>query len=176
MDISSKNYFEIFSLTESFQIDADTLDQNYKKLQSEYHPDKYVNAGDRERRLALQYTSILNEAFETLKSPLKRSSYLLILHDIDPEENNQSHLGQEFLFRQIQLRENLEDIAAKQSLSELGLLKAEVNNGIEKYLEEFESYYQAGQYSSAKPVYSRLQFLYKLISEINGIEEKLLDY
>ncbi|MDC0598396.1 Fe-S protein assembly co-chaperone HscB [Gammaproteobacteria bacterium] len=176
MNISSKNFFEIFSLEESFQIDLTLLNQAYTKLQAQYHPDKFINADDKTRLQALQTASIINEAFETLKSPLKLASYLLTLHGTDPEENNQSHLGEDFLFAQMELRDKLEEIAANKSLTALEQLKNEVDKDKKSYLVEFEQFYKLGQYAEAKPVYSKLQFLYKLLSEIDTLEEKLLDY
>ncbi|MEX2365962.1 MAG: Fe-S protein assembly co-chaperone HscB [Pseudohongiellaceae bacterium] len=175
-DISSQNYFEIFSLPETFQIDAEKLRQEYRRLQAEFHPDKFAAASDRDRRLALQYTSILNDAYETLRSPLRRSGYLLTLHGIDPEENNQAHLGPGFLMAQMKLRERLETIAVQEELEELDRLKSDVANEINCYQDEISRLFQDQGYTSAKPVYNKLQFLYKLESEINQIEEKLLDY
>ena len=107
MSLVNRNYFEFFSLPESFQVNADTLESEYKKLQTKYHPDKFINAGDSERVQALQHASLINDAYDTLKSPLKRAAYLLKLKDIDPEEHNQSHLQELFLLKQLELREDL---------------------------------------------------------------------
>ncbi len=174
--MSRNNYFEIFSIAESFEIESEILNQNYKILLMEHHPDKVVNSGDQERLKALQITSILNQAYETLMSPLKRSAYLLTLHGVDPEENIQSQLGEDFLFKQLQLREDLEEIALKKSLSELQLLRANIENEISIYFEEFGKYYFKGNYLEAKLIYNRLQFLHKLLIEIEVIEDKILDY
>ena len=92
MSINSKNYFEIFSLQENFDLDLDRISAEYKNLQSQYHPDKYSDADDATRLHALQSSSIINDAFNTLKSPLRRAGYLLIINGVDPEENNQNHL------------------------------------------------------------------------------------
>ena len=175
-DFAGRNHFELFSLPESFQVDTEFLTQQYKKLQAQFHPDKFASAGDRERRLALQFTSILNEAYETLLSPLKRASYLLTLHGIDPEENNQAHLGGEFLFEQMQLREELEEIAGSESIADLERFRHEVEKSLAKLLEQFRDLYDAAEFAQAKPVYNKLQFLYKLNSEVNQVEETLLDY
>jgi len=66
------NYFEVFDLPVSFDIDTDTIAERYRDLQRVVHPDKYVNAPDRERRLAMEKATQVNEAFQTLKNPLSR--------------------------------------------------------------------------------------------------------
>ncbi|OAD23046.1 co-chaperone HscB, partial [Candidatus Thiomargarita nelsonii] len=98
------NHFEIFELPVSFDINKDTLAQRYRDLQRAVHPDKYANAPDRERRLAMQKTVQINEAFQTLKNPLTRAGYLLQLQGID---QNDGIMDGEFLMTQMDLREEL---------------------------------------------------------------------
>lgn len=176
MDISKKNYFQLFSFDESFQVEVESLDQAYKALQALYHPDKVVNSNAAERLQALQISSILNDAYTTLKSPLKRAAYLLTLHDVDPEENNQAHLGSDFLFKQIELREHLETLSQREDIDGLEEFKLSIEKEVQSYLNGFEQHYLQKNYTDAKPVYSKLQFLYKLLSEIDTLEESLLGY
>jgi molecular chaperone HscB len=176
VDIYNRNFFELFSLVESFQVDTDLLNQEYKKFLAQYHPDKVVNSTDAERLQALQISSLLNDAYATLASPLKRCAYLLTLHGVDPEENIQSHLGAEFLFKQIELREQLEAIGSNENLNELEKFKKEIETETQTFLNQFERLTVQTAYSEAKPVYSKLQFFFKLLSEIESVEEALLDY
>ena len=176
MDISRQNYFEVFSLPVSFHLENQSLVKAYRELQSQYHPDRHSGGSDAERRQAQQLTSILNEAYETLRSPLKRAGYLLQLKGIDPEENNQSHLGNEFLLQQMELREALEQLVAAEDAEGLERLKKEVTGLQQQQLQSFAQAFEAGQYAESKPVYNKLQFLFKLLSEIDQAEEKLLDY
>lgn len=170
------NYFELFSVPESFHVDHAALDREYKKLQAQYHPDKAVSAGERERRLAVQMSGLVNDAYDTLRSPLKRAGYLLALHGLDPEEHVQEKLDSEFLLRQMQLREELEEIAASESLEALDGFKERVESDINAFLGEFDAHYKAGRLAEAKPAYNKLQFLYKLCVEIDRTEERILDY
>lgn len=176
MDISNSNYFELFSLEESFQVNPGLLNQEYKTLQAQYHPDKFINEQDSVRLQALQISSILNDAYTTLESPLKRAAYLLTMHGVDPDENVQSHLGSDFLLQQIELREELENLSKSEDMDELEHVKKDVESEIQNYFQEFEKHYTQAAYTSAKPVYSKLQFLCKLLSEIESLEETLLEY
>ena len=77
MDINfTRNYFELFGVPEIFEIDKDELAKKYRAFQKALHPDQFTNASDQERRLSVQSTAFVNEAYSTLKSDLQRSHYL----------------------------------------------------------------------------------------------------
>ena len=176
MSLASLNYFELFSLPKSFQVAGNDLERAYKKLQAQHHPDRFTDADDSERLRALQHTSLINDAYETLKSPLKRAAYLLKLSDIDPEEHNQAHLHGDFLLRQMETREALEGLLVKEDIEGLDRMKGAVNLEKDETLGQFVSAYTAGELVDAKSIYNKLQFLFKLADEIESAEEKLLDY
>ena len=82
----SKNFFELFGLPVGFLVDGQELAVRYRELQKVVHPDRYAAAGEQSQRLSLQGATLVNEAYETLKDPLKRARYLLTLKgvEIDP--------------------------------------------------------------------------------------------
>ena len=173
---TNSNYFELFSLPVLFQVDLFILEQEYKKLQAEFHPDRFVEADDRTRLQALQQTSMVNDAYETLKSPLKRSAYLLKLNDVDPDEHNQAHMQEEFLLQQLEMRETLESLIDKEDMEGLDAMKLTVSKEKGAALELFETKFLEADFLAAKSNYHQLQFLFKLLDEIDKAEEKLLDY
>lgn len=170
------NYFELFGLSQAFRLDTVELDKRYKQLQAKWHPDRFAGEDDGKRLQALQQTSLLNDAYETLKSPLKRTAHLLVLQGVDAEEHNQDHLGTDFLHGQMILREQLETLAVKQDLTGLDAMRNEVAGDTDETLARFEALYGQGKFAEAKQQYNRLQFLFKLLDEIDTVEEKLLDY
>ena len=170
------NYFDLFELPQAFRLDAADLERRYKTLQAEHHPDRFAGAGDGRRLQALQQTSLINDAYETLRSPLKRAAHLLRLQGVDPEEHNQAHFGPDFLLRQMELREQLETLADSEDMDGLESLKSEVGSEKDRTLSRFESLFGNGDHAGAKQQYNRLQFLFKLLDEIDAVEEKLLDY
>ncbi len=176
MSIGSKNFFEIFSLPESFDLDLEKLSSEYKRLQSQSHPDKFSDADDATRLQALQLSSYINEAFVTLKAPLTRAAYLLKLQNIDPEEHNQAHLSEALLMQQMDWRDLLEFAIETEDMDALERLKQEVKTEHQACIDEFRSGVAAGKYNEAKPVYNKLQFIEKMLIEINRAEEKILDY
>ncbi len=101
----NKNYFQLFNIPESCELDLDSLASTYRELQSESHPDRFASADEHAKMQAVQLSSYLNEAYDTLKSPPKRGADPLILHQQKIEQVNQRDLRMELLLGQIQLRE-----------------------------------------------------------------------
>lgn len=104
-----QNHFELFGLPQKFEIDLPLLEQNYRKLQSEVHPDRFAAGTAAERLRSMQWATQANEAYQTLKSPLSRARYLLQLHGVDTQEDTNTAMPAEFLMRQMEWRESIED-------------------------------------------------------------------
>ena len=65
--LSSVSYFELFGFKVAFDIDKKILDQNFYKLQSMFHPDKYINKSDSELvDSSTAYSSFINNGYRTL--------------------------------------------------------------------------------------------------------------
>ncbi len=73
------DYFRFFGLPRKLHISANDLDQRFRGLSRQFHPDYYVNAPAAERRASLERSSYLNDAYRTLKLPISRVEYLLQL-------------------------------------------------------------------------------------------------
>jgi molecular chaperone HscB len=123
----SQDYFALFGLPARYRFDPAELDAAYRKLQSEVHPDKFASAGDEERRLALQSSSRVNEAYRALRSPLERANYLLLLRGIDALAETDTALPLEFLEQQLESRESLADAIAARDAAALGVLQKTVD-------------------------------------------------
>lgn len=104
-----RNHFELLGLPQQFDIDPSLLEQNYRKLQSEIHPDRYAAGTAAERLRSMQWATRANEAYQTLKSPLPRARYLLHLQGVDTQEETNTAMPAEFLMRQLEWRESIED-------------------------------------------------------------------
>ena len=83
-----QNHFELFQLQQRFSLNQAQLDTAYREVQSKVHPDKFVQASDAEKRVAMQWSTRANEAYQTLKKPLKRATYLCELHGVDLERDS----------------------------------------------------------------------------------------
>ncbi len=177
MQIVNKNYFELFDLPETYDLDVDRLTAQYHMLQLNYHPDKHSSASEKEKMSAQVSSSYINDAYETLNSPLKRAAYILAIKGKDTEKVDQSDLSMEVLVEQMELRESLGDLpkdeTALQALEELKInVQRKVNVKQVKFAKEIES----DELSAAKKTFHELQFFSKLLAEIEEGEELRLGY
>jgi len=108
----AQDYFSLLGLPEVFGIDQQQLDSAWRRLQAVVHPDRFSAGTDSQRRLALQWSTHLNEAYNTLKSPIARATYLLERkgHAVEAERNTAMPVS--FLEAQMTLRESLEEAKA----------------------------------------------------------------
>lgn len=154
-----KNYFEIFNLAESYNIDEKDLKSRYLELQKQTHPDKYINATPQEKRLSVQYAALLNTALKTLTSPVKRAAYLLELKGIDVDFEENTALSPEFLMEQMALREKA---AASQDADEM---HAEIENKKQTIIKDLEQLFEKNDTASlekAKELTRQLKFFERL--------------
>ncbi len=124
----NQNYFQLFEIEQSVLIDYSELEKKYLELQKEFHPDKYANATDQEKRLSLQITSYINEAYNTLKDDYLKSLYLLKITGYEIGDQNSTISDPEFLMHQMELREESEKIANHENSKEFEKFSIKVND------------------------------------------------
>jgi molecular chaperone HscB len=122
MDLLSRNYFELFGLSSQFAIDLNLLDLNYRKLQSEVHPDRFVSSSPNDRMQSMQVATQANDAYRTLKHPTARARYLLQLQGIETLEDSNTAMPTDFLMMQMEWREAAEDAKAARDIAGLDTL------------------------------------------------------
>jgi len=100
------NYFDLFAIPTAFSIDQSTLTSTYRELQKQYHPDKFTMHSDAERFSAMQKSTQINDAYQTLKNTCLRAEYLLLLsgYDIELQKTLQDT---PFLIQQMDWREKM---------------------------------------------------------------------
>src|SRR4030065_207995 len=120
------NHFQLFGLAQSYQIDTAQLDQQSRPLQALVHPDKSAHLPDAEQRLAMQRATLVNEAYQTLRSPLRRARYLLSLYGVDTQEENNTVMPMDFLAAQMELREAVAEAQQAGDATVLDKLEAQI--------------------------------------------------
>jgi molecular chaperone HscB len=103
------NDFELFGLPEQFALDRAQLDERWKALQREAHPDRFAADGAAAQRVAMQWSVRINEAYQRLKDPLKRAAYLCEMRGQPVQAESNTAMPAAFLMQQMQWRETLED-------------------------------------------------------------------
>lgn len=129
------NDFELFGLALQFVQDRPAIDTRWKDLQREAHPDKFVAQGAAARRLAMQWSVRINEAYQRLKDPLKRAAYLCELNAAPVNAENNTAMPTEFLMQQMTWREALDEASSSAELDDLG---EQVHSARRDALQKFE--------------------------------------
>ena len=104
----SINFFTLLQLPEAFVIDLETLHQNYQSIQKNIHPDRFATFDDEAKLESIKKTAQVNDAYQTLKSPIRRAEYLLQLKGINIHDEKYTAVPQDFLMQQMEWREELE--------------------------------------------------------------------
>ncbi len=84
------NYFEFFSLPRKLTIDVPALEKQFYSLSRKLHPDRFASKPVAEQEAALAQSSLLNDAYRTLKDPIARTQYLLTQEGVELEEQSKS--------------------------------------------------------------------------------------
>ena len=111
--------FELFDLPVQFAQDRAGLDARWKELQREAHPDKFAAQGASAQRLAMQWSVRINEAYQRLKDPLKRATYLCELNGAPIQAENNTAMPAQFLMQQMEWREALEEAKSVEDLERI---------------------------------------------------------
>src|SRR5512143_3615426 len=174
----SRNYFDLFGLPRRFRFDPAALDVAYRALQREVHPDRFAAAPDAERRLALQSSARVNEAYRALKDPVARAHYLLSLDGVAAQDEGEGTLPLEFLERQLERREAVSDALAARDANALAALRADVDAEAAREEQRLGILLERdgdADRKTARAVLRELTFLAKLAADIEAMQAGLDD-
>jgi molecular chaperone HscB len=113
------NDFELFGLPERFAQARPEIDQRWKDLQREMHPDRFAAQAASAQRRAMQWSVRINEAYQRLKDPLKRAAYLCELRGAAVNAENNTAMPAAFLMQQMAWREALDEASSAAELDGL---------------------------------------------------------
>ena len=170
----SRNYFELFGLAIDFQIDRPTLTAGYQKQQSQFHPDRYIDSDDQQKRMAMQATTFINEAYKVLSDEHARARYMLELKGVSFDAEQDTTHDMEFLMSQMSLREEIDQVDRHEDpLDILDNLTTQAKKQKQKLIEQFLENYKTNAWDSAKEVVVKLQFFTRLQQQISSKQEAL---
>ena len=169
-----KNHFELFGLAPGFHLDLTQLEQSYRDIQAQVHPDKHAHLGDVERRLAMQWATHANEAYQTLRQPLNRARYLLQLQGVAGGEESNTAMSPAFLMEQMEWREAIGEAKAAEAVDDLERLASRLRAETQQRLETLHRLLDIEHdYPKAAEQVRELKFMEKLREEINYALEAL---
>ncbi len=176
MTNSQTNYFQLFALPKQFDIDVQSLEINFRKIQSASHPDRFVAASADEKLQSMQTATTANEAYGTLKSPARRAKYLLELQGINAISDTNTAMPMDFLMQQMEWREQLEDAKAAKDIPALEQLMTTLQTEYKSIQTDLVELFDAKKdYPSATDATRKLIFIDKVCADIHQAIEQL-DY
>ncbi len=164
------NHFELFDMPAAFNLDAAELQQRYRKLQQTMHPDRFANGSERDKLMAVQRTSQLNDAYQTLRSPLSRAEYLLELRGIELAHEQTTLQDPEFLMAQMEWRERIEEV---DDFDSLDAAYKDLQEQMRDLQSELEHQLNSDANDEAANTVRKLKFMHKLHHELEQIEERI---
>lgn len=174
MDRLKKSHFEFLGLPERFEIDLQSLQQVYLRLQAAVHPDRFASAGATEHRIAMQLATQANEAYRTLQDPGRRAAYLCEQHGVPINAETNTAMAPEFLMQQMEWREALEDARGAHDRVSLTRLSAVLCDHRARILEEIrKAIDQDADYERAADAVRRWMFVDKFGAEVAAVEDGL---
>jgi len=151
--LKPSNYFEVFSLTPTFNLDLTELSRVYKRLQAEFHPDKHAKSSALEQEHAAQTSALINEANKCLKDPYSRARLLLKMVNFDP---NVSTMDMEFLSDMMDVNDQVEMCEDRETLEELRRIN---EAAIAELYVQFEQHFNDKELKTAAERLSKVKFL-----------------
>ena len=125
------DYFEVFGLPRQLGIGTLALEKAFHDLSRRHHPDYFTRASSSEKTQAVRMTALLNDAYRTLRHPVRRVEYLLSLYGFKPDS---SKVPQALLMEVFEINEQLEEVkAGKASVEEADSLRAQIKEKRERF-------------------------------------------
>ena len=155
------DFFSLLSLLPSYEIDPKKLESAYFREQRLYHPDRFIGKEDAERIAALQRSADINNAYDTLKDPLKRAQYLLLSQGIFVgTERDSVKPSQELL---IEFRESIEEAKTPNELFKIADQLEEEHQRLQRMISVA---YDAEEWNKMAQLLLKLSYVNKTLEDI----------
>ncbi len=169
-----QNYFELFGLKPDFDIDVAELQAAQQRLQSIHHPDRHVSADAARRRAAVQMASLINQACETLRDPVRRSRYLLAISGAELPDESATTADTAFLMEQLELREAVEGCRDSDApLDCCAKLESQLHARATELAEDFVAEFDAGKLDAAVESSRKMQFIQRIQHQLDELQFEL---
>lgn len=146
------------------------LDAQWKARAAQVHPDRFVNASAPEKRVAMQWSTQLNEAYRVLRDPLQRAKYLCELAGQDVSESASRTLDMAFLSQQMEWREELENLEATHDGVGLAALLIQVQADLARCQTQTGQLIEQQHWLDAVKSLNEWMFIEKFLKEVQAVK------
>ena len=168
-------YYELLGISRSLNLSPDELQKRYYELSKQLHPDRFMQKPEAEQQRALDMSSALNDAYRTLKDPVKRGQYLLSQEGFDTDEQRSKDVPPELLEEVFELNMALEEMrsgddsarsqleAAEKTFT--GML-ADVDHQLASMFEQYDRAPNRESLAEIRGLLNRRKYILNLVDEV----------
>jgi len=169
------DYYAVLGIPHALNLSVDDIQQRYYALSRELHPDRFMQKPEAERQRALDMSSALNDAYLTLKDPIKRAQYLLTLEGFDIGEQRSKDVPPELLEEVFELNMALEEMRGGDHSARPQLEQAEKNftgmlietdQQLQSLFVQFDASQSKEALAQIRNVLNRRKYIQNLVSEV----------
>lgn len=165
------NDFAILGIKQQFEQDEQMLQQRWKDLQAQMHPDRFASQGEAAQRAATQWSVRINEAYQRLKNPVARAALLCELAGVAINSETNTSMPAAFLMQQLEWREQLEAARTVSQVDQLqGIVDAEYARSLSTLAWLID---EKGDYPQAAQQVRVLMFMDRFMKNINDKLDQL---
>jgi molecular chaperone HscB len=170
------DYYELFGIPRSLTLSLDELQKRFYDLSRQLHPDRFVQKPEADRERALDMSSDLNDAYRTLKDPLKRAQYLLRLEGFDIGEQRSKDVPPELLEEVFELNMAIEEMRGgddsarpqlEQAETNFTRMMSEVDNQLESLFAKYDRAPNRETLAEIRGVLNRRKYIQNLVDEVH---------
>ncbi|XP_063889098.1 iron-sulfur cluster co-chaperone protein HscB-like isoform X2 [Scylla paramamosain] len=165
---SHRDHFSILGIKMNFNIDTQALMRRFKKLQAQYHPDRYSTKPEREQQFAHDHSSAVNKAYRCLLHPVDRALYFLDLAG-QPLEEGKIDLDSEFLMAIMEVNEELAEATDKETVQSIGRRNTEILNGL---LSEADAAFSCNDIEKARKIVAKIKYYNNIYEKVKSFERE----
>jgi molecular chaperone HscB len=130
------NYFEVFDLPKILGIDPGMLEKKFHELSRKFHPDYFTTGSTEDQQKALTMTSLLNDAYRTLRHPVRRVEYLL---ELEGFKSDGSKVPKSFLMEMFEINEQVEEVkSGSASPEQIAAVRSDIENRTARFETQIE--------------------------------------
>lgn len=131
------NYFEVFELPKILNLDLAALEKKFHELSRQYHPDYFTTGSTEDKQKALRMTALLNDAYRTLRHPVRRVEYLL---DIEGYKPDGSKVPKSFLMEMFEINEQVDELKSGSATpAQIAAVRKDIEDRATQFDSEIES-------------------------------------
>ena len=159
-------------------LSAGDLQKRFYELSRALHPDRFGRKSERERQYSLEASSILNDAWRTLRNPVARAEYVLRQNGFDIGEQRSNNVPPELLEEVFELNMALEEVrggddSAKPQLerarAQFGEMLGEVDKALEGLFVAWDSQQDRVTLGAIRALLNRRKYIQNLLSEVDAL-------